>query len=315
MNDEQAALSPDAVETMSVHHLLLGSALFAKLFLSVLPQASARTILRSLLEAQLPSSFRPVKSMPNSYKFRWECSRLLDRFGGDIEYNPDLDVLMRISAAESQSRNVKALETMLEARKFSYSDQARLKLIQTFLAVFSECPALAEWLLPKLASEFQRAPVDKLYATFGSACFLLFPDHEAIELGDLRMEYKSDSDHETFWMVGEVYQCSRLAIHYQNGVCRAHRYPDVSLFSELFSLMHTSVLESVFFVDLVRDVARKCVEGGDFVGAYEKGGVLKEMNVWVFASLFPNLLDQFEDVAEKIMTVKVDKASICGELL
>ena len=129
------------------------------------------------------------------------------------------------------------------------------------------------------------------------------------------MEYKSDSDHETFWMVGEVYQCSRLAIHYQNGVCRTHRYPDVSLFSELFSLMHTSVLESVFFVDLVRDVARKCVEGGDFVGAYEKGGVLKEMNVWVFASLFPNLLDQFEDVAEKIMMVKVDKASICGELL
>lgn len=315
MNAAETKLSSDAIEALSIHHIMLGSSDFATCFLSLLPISSARAILKSLLTSQLPKSFRPVKKVSGSYYFRWLCSRLLTRYGGALEYSPDLDTSFRLSMVETPPKSVKTLESMLDSRKFSYSDQARFKFAQAFLAFASDCPAMARWLLPTLSIEFQRLSLVKLYCSLGSTCFSLFPDHSSVDFRNLRLSYQNDSEHEIFWLTDEVYRHVELGHHYQRCICGAHRYPDVSLFTETFSLAHTTVLECAFFVDLVRDAMKKLVTSGDFSGAYAQGAILKEMNTWVFVSLFPGIVERFEDVAEQLASVEFERESLCGELL
>lgn len=304
-------------EVCAILHLCLGNIEVARLFVRSLPPRVVDSVFGTLLTTEPPRQWVKTESIPNSMRFRWTVSRLILDSCPDshIVAETDLSHIIRMELTSYQSLTAMRFTKAIVDKNLGKNEKSILKLCQLLLSFCQDSPSYGRWWRSKMSHLILKVPFPRLYSQFGFQAFNLIKDFGKIEDDAIFIDFTNHEDLKTFYTNPSAYITGKYAVTFQNGITKKHPYPDPKPFSEDVSLVNTSYLSSVYFVDLVTNSARRYFRYNQIKYCYKSMEILKEMQPWIFIYLTKDLLERFPTYYEGIKDEVIDTTTSAGDYL
>jgi len=145
---------------------------------------------------------------------------------------------------------------------------------------------LAAVFLPKYEKYFVECGIDRLISQFKYPAFQLFSSIFFINITNMSFSWTSMKDICDLFEINFGYHRTELFLYIQLTIFSSHFYPDAPSCETnhtFLSLLETTFLNRLNFVDLLTTASKKEYEAGNYASAYIfASGGFDELEAWIF---------------------------------
>jgi hypothetical protein len=263
----------------------------ARFFLCCLRFERGRALMESLIESRSPDIFVQTQQIRTGVELRWMEMQLFCALDDGMPLFPM--IVASTVDAELAQLNYKPFKQIVSALADVEKRPGDLKriadFVRKFLKFMKESRVLANVLLSKCQQYFSKIPIEQLYKEHLFDAFNLLPSIDPMMVTGLDFEYTKAKDMEVLFQIPAIVRRSEIADHIQNQIMAKHFWPDCTPYEserEIRSLVDTTILSSVHFIDRIRKLSKHFFDSDNFPNAYKAASQppFQGIGLWIFVS-------------------------------